>query len=81
MNDTRTLVRSAIAKVAPDVDVTTLADESAFRNEAWLDSMDFLNVLAVIAAETGVDVPEREYPNVTTIGALADYVERHRANT
>jgi acyl carrier protein len=78
MNDARTLVRSAIARVAPDVDPSTLSDESTFRDEAGLDSMDFLNVLTAIAAETGVDVPERDYPRVTTIGALADYVERHR---
>lgn len=77
MTDFRSTVRAAIAKVAPDVDPATIDDEMSFRDEAGLDSMDFLNVLTAIAETTGVEVAERDYPSVTTIGALASYLEHH----
>jgi acyl carrier protein len=66
-------------RVAPDVDPAMLADDMPFRDEAGLDSMDFLNVLASLAETTGVEVPESDYPQVTTIAALASYLERHGA--
>ena len=77
MTDHRTTVRAAIARVAPDVDPDTIADDAPFRDDAGLDSMDFLNILAAIAEATGVDVPERDYPRVTTIRALALYLDAH----
>lgn len=77
MTDHRSTVRAAIARVAPDVDPDTIADDEQFRDDAGLDSMDFLNVLATIAKQTGVEVPEADYPQVTTIAALADYIGAH----
>lgn len=73
--DHRDTVREAIARVAPDVDPDTIPDDEQFRDDAGLDSMDFLNVLAAVADLTGVEVPEVDYPKVTTIAALASYVD------
>jgi acyl carrier protein len=75
MTDHRTTVRAAIVRVAPELDPDTLSDDTPFREDAGLDSMDFLNVLAAIAEVTGVEVPERDYPSVTTIGTLAAYLD------
>ena len=79
MSDLRDTVRDAIVRVAPDVDPADLTDDTAFRDDAGLDSMDFLGVLTLLAETTGVEVPERDYPNVTTIAALAAYLEDHGA--
>ncbi len=77
MTDHRSTVRAAIARVAPEIDPDTIADDEQFRDDAGLDSMDFLNVLAAIAERTGVEVPESDYPQVTTIAALASYIDAH----
>ena len=77
MTDHRSTVRAAIARVAPEIDPDTIADDEQFRDDAGLDSMDFLNVLAAIADQTGVEVPEADYPQVTTIAALASYIDAH----
>jgi acyl carrier protein len=81
MTDHRSIVRAAIAQVAPDVDVEALADDAPFRVEADLDSMDYLNILTAIAAKTGVDIPESDDPSDSTIGALADYLDAHAARS
>ncbi len=75
MADLRPNVRAAIAEVAPDIDVDGIHDDAPFHTAARLDSMDFLAVLGVLAETTGVEVPERDYPVVTTIGGLATYLE------
>lgn len=77
MTDHRTTVRDAIRRVAPDVEPDDIADDVDFRADAGLDSMDFLNVLAAVAQSTGVEVPERDYPSISTIAALADYLDAH----
>jgi acyl carrier protein len=68
-DDATAAVRAAITRIAPDVDVER-------RGELDLDSMDFLNVLAAIAERTGIEVPERDYPQVATFCGLVDYLTR-----
>jgi len=72
--DSREIVLAAIAKIAPDVDPTTIPGDVDFREEADLDSMDFIGILTAVHEATGVEVPEIDYPLVTTVDAFADYL-------
>ncbi len=56
--DARQTILDAIERIAPDVDTSLLPDDVDFREEAELDSMDFLSVLNTIQDATGVEVPE-----------------------
>ena len=72
----RSAVMEAIASVAPDVEAELPAvdpDCDAFE-ELQLDSMDHLNVMAALARTTGVEVPERDYPELRSLNALARYL-------
>ena len=55
--NTRQIVLAAITKVAPDVDAATLPGDIDFREEAELDSMDFIGILTAVHEATGVEVP------------------------
>jgi acyl carrier protein len=72
--DARTAVCAAIAQVAPDVDTDNLDDDARLRQDLELDSLDFLAVVENIARTTGVDVPEKDYAQVTTVRRLSTYV-------
>jgi acyl carrier protein len=72
--DAWTTVRAAITQVAPDVDPAELVPEARLRQDLELDSLDFLRVLETIVAATGVDIPERAYAEVATVGGLAGYL-------
>jgi acyl carrier protein len=74
MTDLRQAIRDAIYLIAPDVDPSMIPDDIDFREAAGLDSMDFLNVLAEVAAVTGIEVPEADYGAITTIERLAGYL-------
>lgn len=70
----RDVVRSAIAAVAPDVDPQDLVEGARMRQDLELDSLDFLRVLETVVARTGVDIPERAYGEVATVGGLVGYL-------
>ena len=72
--DTREIVLAAITKVAPDVDPSTLPSDLDFREEADLDSMDFIGILTAVHEATGIEVPEIDYPLITTVDAFAEYL-------
>lgn len=72
--DTREIVLAAITKVAPDVDPSTLPGDVDFREEAELDSMDFIGILTAVHDATGFEVPEIDYPLITTVDSFADYL-------
>jgi acyl carrier protein len=72
--DARAAVYSAIQAVAPDVDAAAVADTDRLRQDLDLDSLDFLRLLESIAAATGVDTPEDDYPKVRTVGGLVHYL-------
>ena len=38
--------------------------------------MDFLNVMIAIAETTGIEIPERDYPEVATFSGLVGYLSR-----
>ena len=74
MSDLRQTIRDAISRVAPDVDPSSIPNDAEIREEAGLDSMDLLSVLAEVAKATGVEVPEAEYGSITTIDDFAEYL-------
>lgn len=75
--DARTAVYAAIGQVAPDVDTDDLAEDARLRQDLELDSLDFLRLIETIAQATGVDVPESDYGQVTTVKGLVEYVAAH----
>jgi acyl carrier protein len=77
MSDLRQTIRDAISRVAPDVDPSSIPNDAEFREEAGLDSMDLLSVLAEVAKATGVEVPEAEYGSIVTIDDFAEYLRAH----
>ena len=73
MNPRQTIL-DAIVKIAPDVDPDTLPPDIDFREEAELDSMDFLGVLTAVQEATGLEVPESDYSEIVTIDRFTEYL-------
>ncbi len=81
MIDAEEAVRKALAAVAPEADLDTLARDADLQEELDLDSMDFLNFLIALADLTGVHVPESEYAHVRTLDGCRAYVTARRGTT
>lgn len=72
--DPRSAVTAALRQIAPEIDAETLEDSDRLRQDLDLDSLDFLRLIEQIAAATGVDIPEQDYPSVGTVGGLVGYL-------
>ena len=72
--DLRQQILAALTSVAPEVDSAALDSAVPLRNQVDLDSMDFLRFLVELHARVGVDVPETDYPTLTSLDAIADYL-------
>ena len=62
-------------RIAPEVDLDVVDRTRPLQEAADLDSMDFLNLMTALYAETGIEVPERDYPAVASIDGFVAYVE------
>jgi acyl carrier protein len=77
-NEIRDQIIAALTTVAPEVDVAALDSSVPLRNQVDLDSMDFLRFVVELHRRVGVDVPETDYPRLTSLDAIADYFAARR---
>lgn len=70
----RDLLAQLLAKIAPEVDLADARPDGQLQEELGLDSMDFLNLMIGIHDETGLDVPERDYPQLSTLDGAIGYL-------
>jgi acyl carrier protein len=73
-DEVRTAVLTALKRIAPEMDPETLRPDLPVREQIDIDSMDFLNFLVEIHRVLGVDVPEAEYREFTTVDGCVDYL-------
>ena len=80
MNDSPVdVVLATLAQVAPEADLASLGPDAELRVELDIDSMDFLNFVVGIDERTGVDIPERDYPQLSTLNGCIEYLTRRMA--
>ena len=77
--DVRSLVLRTLEQVAPDVDADALDPGADFREVLDLDSMDILNLVIGLHDSTGIDIPERDYPQLVTVDACVAYLSERLA--
>ena len=70
----RERVLTILGDLAPELDIHALKPDVRLRDQVDLDSMDFLNLLIGVDAELGVDIPEADYPRLTSLDAIYAYL-------
>lgn len=76
-DEIKSAVFSALRRVAPEVDPTSLQTNLRIRDQIDLDSMDFLNFMLELHASLGVDIPETAYRDVATVDGCISYLASH----
>lgn len=72
--DPHAVLRRLLARIAPELDVDDLDPAEQLQASTALDSLDFLNLVAALRAETGIEVPESDYPQLASVDGFARYV-------
>jgi acyl carrier protein len=64
-----------LSDIAPDEDLSTLADDKAFREQLELDSMDFLDIVMELRKRHKIQVPEADYQQLASMASTVAYLE------
>lgn len=75
--DVRAAIVKMIGDIAPEADLTAIPPSADLREALDIDSMDFLNLVIAVHAALGVDIPERDYPQVMSLDGMVAYVRAH----
>lgn len=74
-----TVIRDELARLAPEIDFETIDPATDIREQADLDSMDFLNLVTALHQQLGVDIPEAEVTELASLDSAVAYLKRKRA--
>ena len=72
----RQAISEALKKIAPEADLQRVSPEENLREALDIDSFDFLNLLIALHGKLGVEIPEADYGQLTTLSALVRYLSK-----
>jgi len=72
--DMREVVIRALTEIAPDIDPAAIDADRDLAEQLDIDSMDFLNIVVLIHERTGIEIPERDYPKLSTLSDAVAYL-------
>jgi acyl carrier protein len=73
-DDARDIISAVIGEVAPEADLSTVGPDEMLQEALDLDSIDFLNFVAGLHERTGLEIPERDYPELSTLEGCVRYL-------
>jgi acyl carrier protein len=70
---TRVII-DALLRIAPEIDPASIEPGVSLRDQLDLDSMDFLNFVLAVHDRLGVEIPEVDYPRLSTLNGAVAYI-------
>jgi len=78
MTDLTDAVLTTLHRIAPDVDPATVDRSRPLVDQLDLDSIDYQNLLAALAREHQVAIPEAVVPTLRSVDDLVAFLADHR---
>jgi acyl carrier protein len=73
--DIREAILEILSDITPDEDLGNLKEEIPFRDQLELDSMDFLDIVMELRKRYRVQIPEKDYPELSSMAGTVKYLE------
>ena len=73
-NEIQASLLTILATIAPEMDPGTMDPEVDLRDQLDIDSMDLLNFITAVHKQMGINIPEADYPKLTSLAACVDYI-------
>src|SRR5688500_9373204 len=71
----RSEILDILSDIAPDEDLSPLADDKPFREQLELDSMDFLDIVMELRKRHRIQIPEADYQHLASLASTVAYLE------
>jgi acyl carrier protein len=70
----RQAIFDSLRQIAPEADPQKIRPDENLREALDIDSFDFLNLLIGLHGRLGIQIPESDYSQLTTLSALVRYL-------
>jgi acyl carrier protein len=70
----REVIFRVLSRIAPEANLIALDPEANLREAVDIDSFDHLNLLIGLNEELGVEIPEADYGQLTTLADIIRYL-------
>ena len=60
------------------VDEAAITEEARFVNDLGADSLDTVELIMEFEEEFGIEIPDEEAENITTISSAIKYIDEHK---
>ena len=71
------VILDILKRIAPDEDLSNLADAVPFREQMELDSMDFLDIVMELRKLYRIQIPEEDYGQLGSMETTVTYLTPH----
>ena len=58
------------------VEKDTVTKDTTFVNDLGADSLDTVELIMEFEEEFGIEIPDEDAENITTVGSAVDYIEK-----
>jgi acyl carrier protein len=73
-NEIVELVTNVFVRIVPEAKEVDIDPAVAFRDQFDIDSLDYLNFVLALVKETGIEVPDADFPKLATVNGCARYL-------
>lgn len=74
-DEIRDVILEIIEDIDEDADFDSLDADKPLRDQLDLDSMDFLDIVMELRKRYQLQIPEEEYPELSTLNSCVNYLE------
>ena len=74
-------ILETLSEVAPEIEIAAVDPKTELREQFDLDSMDMLNFVIGLHERLGIDIPEADYPKLSTLEGAIRYLELNSTET
>jgi acyl carrier protein len=74
-DEIRDVILEIIEDIDEDADFASLDADKPLRDQLDLDSMDFLDIVMELRKRYKLQIPEEEYPELSSLNSCVNYLE------
>jgi acyl carrier protein len=74
-NEIKNVILEIIEDIDEEADFDSLDPDRPLRDQLDLDSMDFLDIVMELRKRYKLQIPEEEYPELSTLNSCVNYLE------
>ncbi|HZD26019.1 MAG TPA: acyl carrier protein [Alphaproteobacteria bacterium] len=71
----KAIVLEVLGSIAPEIDAGAIDPQASFRDQLDIDSMDFLNFIIALHERLKVEIPETDYPRLSSLAGCVAYLQ------